>query len=107
MGGKLRKFFRVSGLVVMYIYRPVTGALRLSAKWDGLPMRAVAWCPSPCHDGCRHVLLEDGGVVVVKEDVFREVVKSGFLVSVLADGTIAAGGDSGLPAGSEPGRAGR
>lgn len=38
----------------------------------------IAWCPSPCHDGSRVVLLDNGAVHVLSEKKFQSAIDGGF-----------------------------
>lgn len=72
--------FRCLTSGLSYIYRPVDG--KRSFRGDNLngrtTYRMVAWCPTPCHHGCRAVLLECGIAGLVEEDTFQAAARDGY-----------------------------
>ena len=65
----------------VYVYQPFTGPVRPpSQEGDALARRMIAWCPTPCHKGCRNVLLEDGTVIHMSEEAFKAASEAGFVV---------------------------
>lgn len=47
-----------------YVYKPLEGRPR----YDSEGLRVILYCPRPCHQGHRNVLLENGAVIEAKAD---------------------------------------
>lgn len=61
-----------------YGYSRLTGVRR---KFEDLhPIRMVAWCPEPCHDGKRFVLVEDANVLDLTEAQFQRALQDNYEV---------------------------
>jgi len=64
-----------------YEYHPFPGKINQEGTHvrDKVLFRMIAWCPSPCHEGSRVILLENGAVHVLTEEAFQEACRNGYL----------------------------
>lgn len=64
-----------------FIYHPFEGKIDQFGQKQGsrVLFRMIAWCPHPCHDGHRVVLLENGAVHVLTEGAFQSAVQNAYL----------------------------
>lgn len=63
-----------------FIYHPFPGSIRYNGEVFGsiVLYRMIAWCPQPCHEGRRVVLLENGAVHVLSESAFQSAVANDY-----------------------------